>query len=598
MIPSQLLPYANHLWQSTLFAVIAGVLTLLLRRNRAQIRYCLWLSASLKFLIPFSILVAAGGLVGRHSGAAMAPSKLHFSSVVEQVEEPFTAPVETFAMPAVHSYTRGLVEVVLVVWVIGFSALLCRWSMQWRRLHLSVRNASLLEMPIGLPVKTSPVFWEPGVFGIFRPTLLLPDGIVDCLTPQVLEAMVAHELCHVRRRDNLVTAIHMAVEAIFWFHPLVWWLGARLLEERERACDEEVLLAGNDPHVYAEGILKVCDLYLASPLACVAGVTGGDLRRRIEAIVSNRLALRLNYAKKAMLVSAGALAFATPVVLGMLNATAIHAQSPQASPQPAAPVTQRFEVASVKPCKEFAPAGRGGGPGPVGRLDLNCQTVVNLIRTAYILYGEGNSVRTNPNIPLIPIEGGPAWVNSDHYAIEAKAEDGASSDTMHGPMLRALLEDRFQLRIRRATREVPVYEMAVAKGGPHLHPFVEGSCLPMELAVRMAEPYDKPICKITGGGIRRPKGPEIMGEYHGLTLDEFAQALTMKEKDGLPVINKTGIAGTFDFEFTYARKGENGEITGPTILEALQDQLGLKLVPAKGPGQVLVIDHVERPSEN
>jgi bla regulator protein BlaR1 len=75
--------------------------------------------------------------------------------------------------------------------------------------------------------------------------LLLPAGITDRLTPPQLKAIVAHELCHVRRRDNLATALHMGVEALFWFHPLVWWLGARLMEERERACDEEVLLMGS-----------------------------------------------------------------------------------------------------------------------------------------------------------------------------------------------------------------------------------------------------------------------------------------------------------------------------------------------------------------
>lgn len=120
----------------------------------------------------------------------------------------------------------------------------------------------------------SPAFAEPGVFGVRRPVLLLPAGITDRLTPPQLKAIVAHELCHMRRRDNLGTAIHMGVEALFWFHPLVWWLGARLMEEREHACDEEVLLTGSEPQAYAEGILKICELYLESPLPCVPGVTG------------------------------------------------------------------------------------------------------------------------------------------------------------------------------------------------------------------------------------------------------------------------------------------------------------------------------------
>jgi beta-lactamase regulating signal transducer with metallopeptidase domain len=104
-------------------------------------------------------------------------------------------------------------------------------------------------------VLSSASFFEPGVFGVFRPVLLLPDGIATELDAEELQAILAHELCHVRRRDNLATMMHMVVEAMFWFHPLVWWLGARLMEERERACDEEVLRSGSEPEAYAEGIL-------------------------------------------------------------------------------------------------------------------------------------------------------------------------------------------------------------------------------------------------------------------------------------------------------------------------------------------------------
>jgi beta-lactamase regulating signal transducer with metallopeptidase domain len=88
--------------------------------------------------------------------------------------------------------------------------------------------------------------------------LLLPEGIADRLAPAQYDAIVAHEmLCHVQRRDNLTGAAHLIVEAIFWFHPLVWWIRARLLEERERACDEAVLQSGSKPQRYAEGILNV-----------------------------------------------------------------------------------------------------------------------------------------------------------------------------------------------------------------------------------------------------------------------------------------------------------------------------------------------------
>src|SRR5262249_42253540 len=146
-------------------------------------------------------------------------------------------------------------------------------------------------------------------------------------------------LCHVRRRDNLTAAIHMMVESIFWFHPLVWWIGARLVEERELACDEEVVRLGVEPNVYAEGILGVCKFYLQSPLACAAGVPGGDLKKRIEAIVANRMAPRLTAARKMLLAAAGMAAIGAPVLIGLWRVPSGNAQSRE---------KLVFDVASIK----------------------------------------------------------------------------------------------------------------------------------------------------------------------------------------------------------------------------------------------------------
>src|SRR4029077_3441034 len=175
------------------------------------------------------------------------------------------------------------------------------WCMRWRKISVALRNAEPLQegreaealrklqhiagsrTPIDLVLSRTSL--EPGIFGITRPVLVWPEGISKHLEDAHLEAILAHELWHVRRRDNLAAALHMLVEAMFWFHPLVWWLGARLVEERERACDEEVLRLGNSPETYAEGILKVCKLYVESPVLCVSGVTGANLKRRIEEIM-------------------------------------------------------------------------------------------------------------------------------------------------------------------------------------------------------------------------------------------------------------------------------------------------------------------------
>jgi TonB family protein len=108
----------------------------------------------------------------------------------------------------------------------------------------------------------------------------------------------------------------MVVEAVFWFHPLVWWIGARLVEERERACDEAVVRAGHDGRTYAEAILNVCERYVASALKCAAGISGADLKQRVVEIARNRVMNALSIRKKIML---GAFALGTmlvPIIFG------------------------------------------------------------------------------------------------------------------------------------------------------------------------------------------------------------------------------------------------------------------------------------------
>ncbi len=323
----------NHLWQSTCFAIVAGLLTVILRKNRANVRYWLWLSASLKFFIPFALLMNLGSQlqftpVAQKLATQIAAPAVSFT--VEQISQPFVfnpapAPVNP------HPDSSILPFVVLGLWLAGvFTIALMRFR-GWLQVRAAVRASTPLGIPSTVEIRAAAGLLEPGVVGVVHPVLLVPEGITEQLSPSQLEAVLAHELCHVSRRDNLFASIHMIVEMLFWFHPLVWWIGARLLEERERACDEEVLNLGNQPRVYADAILNVCKLYAESPLACVSGVTGSDIKRRIEAIMTNRRGQTLNRAKKILLASAGFAAVAGPVMIGVLigigHLPAIHAQS-------------------------------------------------------------------------------------------------------------------------------------------------------------------------------------------------------------------------------------------------------------------------------
>jgi beta-lactamase regulating signal transducer with metallopeptidase domain len=328
----------NHLWQSTLCLVVAGLLTWIFRQNHARTRFGIWLAASVKFLIPFSLLVN----LGTHLARPRAPvrSEASFFFAMQEVSEPFTQPTVPVIHSVVHSTTSPhlihlLPAFLVATWFCGFVLVLVVWYARWRRISATVRQAAPLpegrevealrrmerlggiRRPIDLWV--SPSTLEPGIFGALKPVLVWPKGISARLDDAQLEAILAHEVWHVRRRDNLTAAIHMVVEALFWFYPLVWWLGARLVDERERACDEEVPALTSERHVYAEGILKTCEFCAESPLVCVAGVAGADLKRRIVRIMTQRMAHKLSLGKKLLLYATSIGAVAGPLVFGLVN---------------------------------------------------------------------------------------------------------------------------------------------------------------------------------------------------------------------------------------------------------------------------------------
>jgi len=331
----------THIWQSTFFALAAGLLTVAFGKNRAQVRYWLWLSASLKFIVPFALLMSLGSQWG-WSPFARKIATPAVSLAVEYVAEPFAVSSVGLVMVPAPKASRvdWIPGAVFGAWLCGVAGIGLMRLRNWRGIRAALRSGVPLRLNDEVEARVAPGLLEPGVVGLLRPVLLLPEGIVERLTPTQLDAVVAHELCHVRRRDNLFAAAHMVVEAVFWFHPLVWWIGARLLEERERACDEEVLSLGNQPRVYADAILGVCRLYVESPLACVSGVTGSDIRRRIEAIMTNRRLQSLSGVKKVILACAGLLAVAGPVAIGLVvgvgHVPLIRAQV--SAPAPASPL--------------------------------------------------------------------------------------------------------------------------------------------------------------------------------------------------------------------------------------------------------------------
>lgn len=167
----------------------------------------------------------------------------------------------------------------------------------------------------------------------------------------------------------------MIGETLFWFYPLLQWIGKRLVDERERACDEEVLRKIHDPQIYADGILNICRTYAESPLSCSAGVSGSDLKMRIRAILAGRIGGELNLARKLSLVAALMTILAAPILVGTLKASTGQGQTEKPRPQ--------FEVASIKPMQPPFPTGGGPWISNHGRFRAELAQVRGVIAMAY-----------------------------------------------------------------------------------------------------------------------------------------------------------------------------------------------------------------------
>jgi uncharacterized protein (TIGR03435 family) len=267
-----------------------------------------------------------------------------------------------------------------------------------------------------------------------------------------------------------------------------------------------------------------------------------------------------------------------------------------------------FDVASIRPSGPQA-GGRGGGlvggPGTnsPGRITHTRVTIQRLLREAY-------------GVDFDQIQG-PDWISEERYDLAANVPSGTTREQLP-VMLRNLLEDRFRLKLRRTTREFPVYELTVAQGGTTLKENRDGDLQPMR-------PGDPRLPPDQDGYPRFPPGKSGMassvvnGLTHTAAQGEPLSALLFQLQAQLGtmtgpntyamgrVVDKTGLTGKYDFRFAYASGSPIGGAlalpidpsAGPGFIDALERQLGLKLTRSMAPLEVLVIDHVERiPTED
>ena len=596
----------NHLWQSTLFALAVGFIAVALRQKAARARYWIWCAASVKFLIPVAALERVGGFFPLASAAPAASTPTTIA--ILRMAEPFTrTTVSAIGTATVGGALDWLPTALWLVWFFGAEFVVLRRLNAWRRVRAAARDSRPttldgLAIPKGVAIRCSATQLEPGTIGIVTPVLLLPSGIDAHLSAAELETVIEHELCHIRCRDNLTAGVQMLIEAVFWFHPLVWWIGARMVDERERACDEHVLAIVENPRTYADAILHICQRYVYAGLATVPGVGGGDLRRRIERIMRKEVGAAVSTRTRAWLAAAGAAAVLLPAGIGAVTTTAQRRVA-----QPLSPVAS---ISNQRPAFISASVKRNDSgnlmvqfiPDAPGWFTAINAPAALLIRFAY-------------DLPDFAVTGSPDWVNKDRFDVTARVPDNDSVDARR-LMLQRLFEERFMLSAHHESRRLPIYAMRLSNRNGALGPRLRRSgadCAGVPMLpllpgrVAAAEMARDAPCGFFGMS-PSTNLPNAAGglAFRGLTMGALAKAFTTAVHR--TVVDQTGLPGYFDGEFDFISElpppppppGLPNPFTAPfsSIFTVVPDQLGLKLDGDRGPVDMLVIDSVQHPTSD
>jgi uncharacterized protein (TIGR03435 family) len=299
---------------------------------------------------------------------------------------------------------------------------------------------------------------------------------------------------------------------------------------------------------------------------------------------------KLNFSREFVFLVAGSLAFAAPSVFGQASASPGGAAQPGVTADVKVPA---FDVVSVKQNKSG-----GGGMRTMFKPDGYSGTNVSLKLLIQMAYGIRQDL----------ISGGPGWVESERFDVDAKVA-GPDVDALkklspeqRRPMLQSALADRFKLKVHTETKQLPVYELVVAKGGSKLKEAAPDDTYPNGI---------KGPDGTSRAGMMRMGPGQLTGQ--GITMSSLVNLLSSQLQR--TVIDKTGLTAKYDLELNWTpeqgsdsmfkgadssqqRTDAASDSSGPSIFTALQEQLGLRLQSAKGPVETLVIDHVEMPSEN
>ncbi len=482
---------------------------------------------------------------------------------------------------------------VVIVWVFGAAVFWVRlvggWVVAARMRSMLVRRAppewqqilQKLGARIGLsrPVRllVSALVQVPTVVGWLRPVVLVPVGAVSGLPPEYLEALLLHELAHIRRHDYLVNILQSVAEALLFYHPAVWWVSGHIRAERELCCDDVAVSVSGDALTYARALAQL-ESYRPAHLGAAVAANGGSLPDRIARLLGQPRP------------DGGAGLGPGVLAVAILLVAAAYGLFGQSNAHPA------FQAVSIKRnTSDWSERFHH----PMS-MRANASLML-LIQFTYAAHDNPMSGHSLP-LPASQVVGGPAWIDSQGYDIEVKPE-GNTDPKQVWLMWQTLLADRFKLRLHRETRELPLYVLTAANNGFKLPPAKEADCVSFPPGTPPRHVPGKVDCGYVSGpfsgytaGLLHIKGSKV---HMADLIRELALILDR------PVLDKTEFAGEFDLNLSFTPdqalipgSGVPTDPNLPNIFAALQEQLGLKLAPAKGPVEVLVIDHAEKPTTN
>ncbi len=572
----------HFLWQGLALAVLYAVARrVIARTSSANARYLLSCAA-------LTAMMAAPLVTWRVMQPSQRIEPPDRTATIPAAKSPAAATLPATVRSSVPTVPDGpLLPWVVMIWLTGSTAFWVRlvggWVVAARMRSMLVRRAApewqatlaQLGARIGVTravrLLVSALVQTPTVVGWLRPVVLAPVGALGGLPAEHMEALLLHELAHIRRHDYLVNILQSIGEALLFYHPAVWWVSGHIRAEREACCDDIAVAVSGDALTYACALAQL-EAYRPAHLTAAVAANGGSL--------PDRIARLLEQSKPAARAGVGP-GVVTVAALLLVAAYGLFGQSD---------VRPAFQAASVKPSSSSAPFHMVRAQ-PGGRLSTQNAPLLMLIQNAYA-------------VQAYQVVGGPGWLNTDGFDIEAKPETSVDRKQTW-PMLQTLLADRFKLTVHRETRELPVYALT-AKNNLKLPAPKEASCPPVDPA---APP--RPMAQTPCGMLRvgpSPVGVAMAGT--NIPMAEFIRVLAGVM--GRPVLDRTGFSGEFDVNVAFTPDDSTLGLMGPAspgtppptnpdqpnIFGALDQQFGLKLVATKGQVEVLVIDHVEKPTAN